>query len=90
MTTEHFECICDSNEHMITFKYMKNSYDTNEPELYCSIYLNQYRGLLKRIWTAIKYVFGYKCRYGHWDCWTMKPADCDRMISLLEQFKKEN
>ena len=43
----------------------------------------------RRIKTAIKYVFGYKCKYGHFDCFTFDPNDVDRMIEYLNLFKAE-
>jgi len=86
LKAEHFDCSCASDEHTIVFRYFEDDYK----EFYLSVYLNQYRRFYKRIWIAIKYIFGYKCKYGHWDCWTMKEDDCDRMISLLEKFKKSD
>ncbi len=89
MTAELFECGCYSDEHNLIFKYVENKYDDGGPELYVHIYLNQYRNVFKRVWVALKYIFGYRCRYGHWDSWTMLPEDCDRMIGLLEKFRKK-
>jgi hypothetical protein len=87
MTAEIFECSCYSDEHHLIFKYDENSFGDGESELYTTIYLNQYRNIFKRILVAVKYIFGYRCKYGHWDVWTMLPEDCDRMIKLLEKFK---
>ena len=87
MKSEHFECSCRSNEHTIIFRFFDDKVDDLK-ELYLSVYLNQYRNIFKRIWIAIKYVFGYKCKYGHWDCWTMVEDDCKRMKVLLEKFEE--
>jgi len=79
---EHFDCICFSNEHTLRFVYIEE-YN----ELYLDVYLHQYRNIFKRVWVAIKYVFGYKSKYGHWDWWSLRPEDTKRMIELLEQVK---
>jgi hypothetical protein len=87
MRAEYFECACFSEEH--TLKFVLHEPEEDYPsELYTTIYLNQYRGLFKRIWIALKYVFGYKCQYGHWDCWLMKKADAARLSELLDRYTK--
>lgn len=84
--TEFFECVCGTDEHTIKFKL--DAYDPNDVELYIFVFLNQYRSFFGRVWIAIKYLFGYKCRYGHWDCTIIKLEDVDRLIKLLESYKK--
>lgn len=79
----YLECACHSPEHTLLFTFAPE-----EKEIYTSVFLNQYRNIFKRIWIAIKYVFGYTCRYGHWDCFNMKDEDVPKLISLLEAFQK--
>jgi hypothetical protein len=80
MTTEFFECACFSDEHTLKF-----SYDPDENELYTSVYLNQYRSVWKRIWVAVRYVCGYRTKYGHWDCFILRPEDAIRLRSLVDR-----
>ena len=80
MTTEFFECACHSDEHTLKF-----GYDPEDNELYTSVFLNQYQNVFKRVWIALKYVFGYKCKYGHWDCFIMRAEDGERLKSLLDR-----
>jgi hypothetical protein len=80
MTTEFFECACFSDEHTLKF-----SYDPDENELYTSVYLNQYRSIWKRIWVAIRYVCGYRTKYGHWDCFILRAEDAIRLRSLVDR-----
>lgn len=82
--TEFFECTCRSDEHTLKF-----SLDPDDGELYTSVYLHQYRSVFKRIGIALKYVLGYLCRFGHWDCFILKPQDADRLIALLQQFQQQ-
>lgn len=83
--TEFFECQCYSDEH--TLKMVLDA-DPEYPELFTSIYLNDYRGFFKRLWVGIKYIFGYKCKYGHWDCFCLRQDDADRMIELIQKYKE--
>ena len=92
--TEYFECDCHSHEHTLRLSIV---YDKEVPdcEIYAHIFLNTYDNILKRIWTAIKYIFGYKCRYGHWDEWIISRDDakrlrdfCDKMIEFKDKYEK--
>lgn len=84
--TEFFECACGADEHTLRFKL--DAYDPKDVELYTSVFLNQYRGFFGRLWVAIKYLFGYKCKDGHWDCTMIRLEDADRLIALLENYKR--
>ena len=70
-------CECHSDEHTLRFAYDEDG------DLYTSVYLNQYRGFWKRVLVAIKYVFGYKSRYGDWDCFV---ANSPEKIKELKDF----
>lgn len=74
----YFECECGSPEHTLVFRY-----NEEDNELYTMVFLNQYRNIFKRIWVAIKYIFGYKSKYGDWDCFVLRPEDKDRLIRLI-------
>lgn len=84
MKTEYFTCQCYSCEHTLRFDIDLE----DDPHVYTSVYLNQYRNVFKRIWIAIKYIFGYKCNYGHWDCFELKTEDMDRLIGILKECKE--
>lgn len=83
---EFFECVCSSDEHILRFKL--DACDPDDVELYTSVFLNQYHNFFGRLWIAIKYLFGYKCKYGHWDCTMIKLEDANRLIKLLEEYKR--
>lgn len=86
--TEFFKCVCESNEHTVMFEL--DRFDPLYTELSISIFLNQYRGFFRRLLIAVKYLFGYKCKYGHWDCVLLKSEDTDRLIKLLQEYKKSS
>lgn len=90
---ENFECICTSDEHRLSFRLQNfnagNDDDCpDQVELYISIFLNNYQSFWKRIWIAMKYIFGYKCQYGHWDQWSLRHEDADKLINLIKNFKE--
>lgn len=77
---DYVDCSCNSPDHVLRF-----SYDLEENELWIEIQLIQYRNIFKRMWVAIKYIFGYQCRYGHWDCWLLNPKDCEKIQNILQR-----
>lgn len=84
---EYFECICDSNEHLVRVNYFVDEiFDREEDGIYIDLHLNGYYPWHKRIWYALKYIFGYHCKYGHWDCWNLKRQDAERFRDLLDRY----
>jgi len=79
--THFFECDCGSSEHTLRFIL-----DNEEKEIYTEVYLNQYRSFSKRLWVGIKYIFGYKSKYGHWDCWNLCKEDAARLRDMCGKF----
>jgi len=72
-------CDCTSDEHIIRFVY-----EPTEKDLSMSVHLCDYRNVFQRMWVAIKYVLGYKSKYGHWDCVVFNNATKQQLIKLLE------
>jgi hypothetical protein len=79
----YLPCECASSEHAIVFVL-----DKENKELWLEIHLNTYLPWWKRVWSAIKYIFGYKSEYGHFDCWMMRPDDANKIIELMKEISK--
>lgn len=75
-------CACKSSEHILHF-----SYDRESNELYTSVQLGNYPYFFQRLKNAIKYIFGYKCRYGHWDCTLIPPEEANKLYHFLKRHK---
>ncbi len=83
MKIEHYDCVCSSADHSIRFVYFED--DVEEPdEIYIEVQLAHTNKWYQRVWKALKYIFGYECRFGHWDTWSLDPKDVDRLIAMLE------
>lgn len=57
------------------------------PEYYISVHLSNSGGFFSRLWQAIKYVFGYRSRYGDFGCINQTPKDADKLIEFLQRYK---
>jgi len=66
METQYLECSCTSARHMLRFILDDGSSD-DCPEIYVEFQLNRPRSFWRRIWIGITYIFGYRCRFNHWD-----------------------
>ena len=76
----YLECACHSEEHTLKFVY-----DPEARELFTMVFLHQYRSFWQRLWVAVRYAFGYKSRFGHWDCFILKPEDAPRLRALVDE-----
>lgn len=81
---EYFECHCSCPEHRLVFAFETEPDDF--PELYTEVQLDNHRNIFKRIWLAVKYVFGYKCSYGAYANFSLNPEDTERLIKMLENY----
>jgi hypothetical protein len=83
MECHFFECHCHSPEHTLVFHLFDD-----DPKMLCAhVFLNP-DNFFKRIWNSIKYIFGYKCAYGHFDEFIFNPKDAQKLMNLLEQIKE--
>jgi hypothetical protein len=76
---EFFLCDCNSAEHQFIL-----SYDSQEKEMYITPYLSSYLSFWKRVVLSIKYIFGYRSKYGHWDCIILNIKETKRLYLLLD------
>ena len=72
--TEIFICECGSLEHTYAFWY-----DEDFNDVHFMPHLRQHRNFFKRIGVAIKYIFGYKSRYGDFDSVIINPDDIKKI-----------
>lgn len=74
----YLECECSTPEHTVRFL-------RDEDYTYITFFLGT-GPWYKRVVTAVKYVFGYKCRYGHFDEVIL---GSDKVRELVEILKSE-
>ena len=86
---EYFVCECEAPQHSFTFHDMTDIDGKWTDPVYINIHMAQCYPWYKRIWYAIKYVFGYKSRYGDWDTILLKENDLVRLRNLLDEAIKE-
>ncbi len=76
----HVVCKCHSLEHQVFFWY-----DEDNNELYCEPHLITSENFFQRLWAGLKYAFGYKSRYGHWDNTLFSDEDLKKLKDFLNE-----
>lgn len=71
-------CACRGPQHTVFFDY-----DVTDGDLYLTFHLSD-GGFWWRLWRGLKYILGFKERFGHWDEVVVKPEDCNKIQTLLE------
>jgi len=91
---ELFVCDCSDTAHQLVFQLWDFGSDGEElwqpakenVNLTVCVYLNQFHGFWARLWIAIKYVFGYRSKYGEFDVVNIRYEDVPRMKAILDKF----
>ena len=75
-------CECGLAEH----QFVLSMYDwEDEIEVYLEPHLSTYRNIFKRIWVALRYVFGHRSRYGEWDCVLLGKEQLQQMGLFIDE-----
>lgn len=81
METQILTCECHSTEHQIVINY-----DEEDNIVFCHIHLVKY-GFFKRLVLGVRYIFGYKCRFGHWDEFIFSNKDVNKLEEIVKLLK---
>lgn len=84
MKVNYIDCACSDPKHTLRF-----TSDAELSEFVTEVHLNQYYGFFKRVWLAIKYVFGRSNKNGHFDCTILNLSQVEELSTLLKTFKKD-
>lgn len=74
----YVECSCGSPEHLLKF-------NRDEDYVYVYVLLN-HENFFKRIWIGLKYIFGYKCRYGSFDEILLNKESVESLVEYLSDY----
>ena len=77
-------CECHSTDHQIILSYSEDVDDKGNiyPMCYAHIHLSKH-SFWKRFVHGIKYIFGYRCRYGEFDEFIFNPEDAPKLQNLV-------
>lgn len=79
---ELFVCQCGDVDHSLIMEA-----DDEWGSVFCYVHLVR-DGFFKRIWNAVRYIFGRRSRYGDFDEFIFNPEDADRLQEVVDKLKK--
>jgi len=85
-TKQHFiECDCGDSEHQMLFQYFIDDEKWDKP-IFLSVHLRTWRNFFRRFWDGIRYIFGYKSRYGAFDEVMLYKDEISNLIEYLQEY----
>jgi len=76
-------CQCHSAEHQIIFR------EFDDEKMVCmKVHLNKLP-IIKRIWYALKYIFGFQSKYGAFAEFIFKPEDAEIVEKITNRLKQQ-
>lgn len=86
---EHIECVCTSPSHIAVVELALSDRDTLEdPEIRLSVQLSPFLPWYKRVYEALRYVFGIRRTLwgGHWDVCVLDKNSVDKLQSMVTAY----
>jgi hypothetical protein len=82
-------CDCYSTEHQMVVFYDSDENDEGVKHPMCYIHVHLVKKpFLKRLVHGIKYIFGYKCRFGAFDEFIINPDDVHRFQNIVDHLNQ--
>jgi len=78
MKPEIMVCQCSSMEHHVAYWI-----DGEDGQVYMNVYLSPLP-FLQRVWAALKYIFGYRCKYGHWEEFVLGEEHVEDLLKIAK------
>ena len=90
METKYFECVCLTPEHTISFSCWDDDGDGDGgKELSVQVWLLSSRTFWGRLLHAIRYIYGYKSRYGPFEETLVGDEQLEALTSFLNRVRTE-
>jgi len=64
------------------------TWENGDVDLFLEVHLVK-RGFWRRLRSGIRYIFGYKCKFGAFDSLTFSPKKAEQIKSLLQEYLDE-
>lgn len=77
-------CECYSTEHQVVLFYSEDEVDGKiVPNCYMHVHLAK-KPFIERLKYALKYLFGYQCKFGAFDEFIFNPSDAPKIQKLAD------
>jgi len=86
---ETFYCACHSYDHQFSLAIDDWDLSQNKEELIVTVSLCDSKPFFIRIWLAIKYIFGFRSRYGMFADIQVQLKDKERLLNIINEWGAE-
>ena len=83
----HLVCTCTSTDHLV--EVVANDDPQDDDVFWIQVQLHPQRWYW-RIWIGLKYIFGYRCSYGHWDSAAFDEDEARKLQKFLNNTLNAN
>ena len=57
--------------------------------MYMHTQLAQHKNIFQRTWLALRYIFGYRCKYGHWEEAVFSEEQIILLAEKIKDFRQQ-
>ena len=85
---KYINCICHSPDHLIKLQILdwKKDQVLQDVDLVVSVHITLEASFFRRIWIAIKYIFGHYSQFGEFDEILLDDNKTEEMIEFFEYY----
>jgi hypothetical protein len=88
LKTDLFVCTCGDVQHQLIVRYWKGLvHKEDKPEVFVEVLLNPELNIWKRIVNAVRYIFGYRSKYGDFDEVILEPSDYKKIYNIARYLR---
>lgn len=80
-------CDCGYLEHLLHLSFFTDEKNKRDQIIYVQIFLHPNNGIFRRCWLAIKYIFGHKSNFGHFDEILLREPQVKKIKSFILEWE---
>jgi hypothetical protein len=81
---------CDNTVRFVASVFDDRPTFRNTKEVHVFVFLKWEKSIFKRLWRGIKYICGYRSRYGDSDSFEIKANEAKHLVKIIEEVKAHN
>lgn len=85
----YIECSCSVPNHLIQLVWCPGDSYCAQGTLVINYQLDKKKNFFQRTWSAVKYIFGFDERWGHWHSTDIEEEEVNKLITFLEESLKK-
>lgn len=90
MKERHYvECACGEAGHVLRFTWWPDE-DPDMEFIAVDVFLDENGGFFRRLWAGVKYILGFKSRFGHFGETVLEREQIEKLEGMFGRWMREN